>query len=206
MELLKPNQIQIWQIPLRTNLKMLPEWLSELSAFERMRYERLQMPIAKSHYLQAHRALQHILAFLSNTQVPVEFEVAKLAMEVGPTCYVDTCITPLNYDKLIDFTVNGVTKAFHLTFTWEISDADDRMTFSQPTSLSFDLIGGDKLSIDFLTPDALIVPAASLNDRVISSVKAKFSVTPAVPEPTTYAMLLAGLAVVGAVARRKSQA
>lgn len=141
-----------------------------------------------------------------DVSVPVEFEVAKLAMEVGPTCYVDTCITPLNYDKLIDFTVNGVTKAFHLTFTWEISDADDRMTFSQPTSLSFDLIGGDKLSIDFLTPDALIFPADSLDQRVFSSVKAKFSVTPAVPEPTTYAMLLAGLAVVGAVARRKSQA
>jgi hypothetical protein len=139
-----------------------------------------------------------------DVSVPVEFTVASLAMVVGDTCYVDTCVTPLSYDKSIDFTVNGQTKAFNLGFKWEISEADDRITFSQPSSLSFVLAGGAKLSIDFLTPDALIVPADSLEHRAFSSVKAKFSVTPAVPEPATYAMLLAGLAVVGAVARRKS--
>lgn len=139
-----------------------------------------------------------------DVSVPVEFTVASLAMLVGDTCYVDTCVTPLPYSKSIDFTVNGQTKAFNLGFKWEISEADDRITFSQPSSLSFVLAGGAKLSIDFLTPDALIVPADSLDHRAFSSVKAKFSVTPAVPEPATYAMLLAGLAVVGAVARRKS--
>lgn len=141
-----------------------------------------------------------------DVSVPVEFTVAGLAMAVGDTCYVDTCVTPLSYNKSIDFTVNGQTKAFNLGFKWEISEADDRITFSQPSSLSFDLAGGAKLSIDFLTPGALIVAADSADHQAFSSVKAKFSVTPAVPEPSTYAMLFAGLAVVGAVARRKSQA
>lgn len=141
-----------------------------------------------------------------DVSAPVEFEVAGLSMVVGDTCYADNCVTPLTYNKSIDFTVNGQTKAFNLGFKWEISEADDRITFSKPSSLSFDLAGGAKLSIDFLTPGALIVAADSAEHEAFSSVKAKFSVTPAVPEPATYAMMLAGLAVVGAVARRKNQA
>lgn len=140
-----------------------------------------------------------------DVSAPVSFTVAGLAMTAGPNCYPDTCVSGLQFDKSIDFTVNGVTKAFHLYFQWDISDTADTISFTKPSGLTFDLAGGSKLSIDFAVPGTLSVPAGS-DEPVFSSLNAKFSVTPAVPEPATYAMLFAGLAVVGAVARRKSQA
>lgn len=141
-----------------------------------------------------------------DVSVPTEYVVAGLSMIAGPNCYAgDTCVSGQQFDRSVDFTVNGVTKALHLAFQWDISDTADSITFSKPAGLSFNLAGGAKLAVDFFTPGALVVPSGS-DLPAQSSLKAKFTVTPAVPEPATYAMLFAGLAVVGAVARRKSQA
>lgn len=139
-----------------------------------------------------------------DVSVPVDFVVANMALLAGPNCDEGiTCVSGQLFDRTVDFTVNGVTKDLTLSFRWDISAVADSITFFKPASLSFDLSGGSKLSIDFMTPDALVVPAGQEWSQ-INSLNAKFSVTPAVPEPATYAMLLAGLAVVGAVARRKS--
>lgn len=139
-----------------------------------------------------------------DVSAPVDFVVASMALQAGANCDEGiTCVSGQLFDRSVDFTVNGVTKALVLSFRWDISATADSLTFSKPASLTFDLSAGSKLSIDFMTPDALIVPAG-LEWSEIQPLTAKFSVTPAVPEPQTYAMLLAGLAVVGAVARRKS--
>ena len=134
----------------------------------------------------------------------VDFVVADMALRAGPNCDEGiTCESGQSFVRSVDFTVNGVTKALVLSFRWDISAAADSLTFFKPASLSFDLSAGSKLSIDFMTPDSLVVPAG-LEWSESKPLTAKFSVTPAVPEPATYAMLFAGLAVMGAVARRKS--
>lgn len=139
-----------------------------------------------------------------DVSAPVVADIGSLAFEIGPNCDIGTCAIGAKISPAVNFTVNGVTQQFTLPFFWDVSDVADTVTFSKPAPLLFTLAGGAKLSIDFLTPGAL---AGTAFDTVYSEkVQAKFSVTPAVPEPSTYAMLLGGLAVVGAVARRKSRA
>lgn len=140
-----------------------------------------------------------------DVSTPVDFVVAEMALLAGPNCDEGiTCVSGQLFDRSVDFTVNGVTKALVLSFRWDISAVADSVTFFKPASLSFDLSAGSKLSIDFMTPDALVVPAG-LEWSERQPLTAKFSVTPAVPEASTYAMLVGGLGMVGLMARRKRQ-
>ncbi len=138
-----------------------------------------------------------------DVSVPVTADIGSLAFTIGPNCELGTCAIGNKTSPATNFTVNGVTQQFTLPFAWDLSEVADTVTFSKPAPLLFNLAGGAKVSIDFLTPGVL--SAGEFDTPVTEHVQAKFTFTPAVPEPAAYGMLLAGLVVVGAVARRRGR-
>lgn len=138
-----------------------------------------------------------------DVSVPVTADIGSLAFTIGPNCEFGTCAIGNKTSPATNFTVNGVTQQFTLPFFWDVSETADTVTFSKPAPLLFNLAGGAKVTVDFLTPGVL--STGEFDTPVTEHVQAKFTFTPAVPEPAAYGMLLAGLAVVGAVARRRGR-
>lgn len=138
-----------------------------------------------------------------NVSAPIVADIGSLAFIAGPNCDPATCAVGSKVSPLTNFTVNGVTHQFTLPFAWTGGDLDT-VTFSQPAPLLFALAGGAKVAVDFVTPGVL--STGTVDTPVTEHVQAKFTYTPAVPEPGTYALLLAGVATVGVLARRKRQA
>ncbi len=110
-------------------------------------------------------------------------------------------------------TVTFSSGVSYVSFFWGSPDTYNTLTINSTvggpqvfTTASFGISGtGDQTiaqSVQFQATAGLItslVFASSAN----SFEAARFSVTPAIPEPETYAMLLAGLGVVGFMARRR---
>lgn len=140
-----------------------------------------------------------------DVSVPVDAVIGTFDFATGFNCSgPDTCGIGNYTTPSIDFTVNGVTKQFSYPFFWNVTDVADTITFSQPAPLTFDLAGGAKLTVSFYTPGTLSDEDAA--PVMTESATARFTVTPAVPEPETYALLFAGMGVVGLALRRKQRA
>jgi hypothetical protein len=137
-------------------------------------------------------------------------EVGQMSFEVGVNC--TTCKLTPTYTESIDFAVNGMVQQFGLTYTWSSTGPVDTITFATPGPLTFDL-GGKNVTVTFDTPGALSGGLTSWpSSTYTGSLRATFVDPPSegpvapVPEPSTYALMLAGLGFVGAIARRRRSA
>ena len=126
----------------------------------------------------------------------VTTDIGTLTFVVGTNC--TTCAKTPSLDTLIDFTVNGITKQLDLQYQWSSTGPIDTLTFSTPSALSYDLGSAGTLNVSFGALSALSGGVGTYAENL----KATFSVTP-VPEPSTYALLLAGLGAVGFISRRR---
>lgn len=134
-------------------------------------------------------------------------DVGRLSFEVGVNC--TTCDLKPTFTEGIDFSVNGITQKFNLQYTWSSTGPIDTLTFVTPGPLSFDIGNGKSVLVSFDQPGALsggLVNGGAYTYR--ESLRATFvdppSVSP-VPEPSTYTLMLAGLAAVAFVARRRDR-
>ena len=104
----------------------------------------------------------------------------------------------------------------YLSFLWGSPDLYNRLTISTTmgdvaftaASLNFSVTNGDQTFSQYVhfnaSGNALITGLTFSNDPTIDAFEvANFSVTPPVPEPETYAMMLAGLGALGFVGRRR---
>jgi PEP-CTERM motif len=130
------------------------------------------------------------------TEAPVTVSLGTYSFEVGPNCY--SCSLRPSFDALIDISVDGLTRQLDLPYTWSSSGPNDTLTFATPAPVLFDFgaMGMVTVAVENLGP--LVSPGGTVQ----GSLNAAVSVT-AVPEPGSYALVLAGLGVVGFVARRR---
>jgi hypothetical protein len=99
------------------------------------------------------------------------------------------------------FNVNVMTAAtgYNYDFSYPTAASNDRFLVGDTATWS---ITGENLSLDsFLNPLKMMVHVQGLP----GGASQKIGAVAAVPEPETYAMFLAGLGIMGAVARRRRQ-
>ena len=134
-------------------------------------------------------------------QAPVAISLGTFWFEVGPNCY--SCTLTPSFDAILDVKVQGATQQLHIPYAWHSAGPNDFLTFSQTTPLMFDFGAKGMLVIAL---DA-ITTLSSSGGKVYGDLYATASLAPAqlvpVPEPASYALLLAGFGVVGLVVRRR---
>jgi PEP-CTERM motif len=133
---------------------------------------------------------------VSLSQAPIEISLGEVSFEVGPNCY--SCSLTPSFDAFLDITVDGMTRQLDLPYSWSSSGPNDFLAFGTPMPVLFDFGSLGAVTIAVETLNAL----SSSGGTVHGNLYAMASVT-AVPEPTSYAMMLAGLGVIGFVARRR---
>lgn len=129
--------------------------------------------------------------------VPAVVTLGNYTFDVGPNC--TSCTSKLSFDAWIDLTIDGVTQAFELPFTWHSSGPNDFLTFAKPKPVTFDF---DSLGLVRIVIDPL-PKLSSRGGTVHGAMTATVTATP-VPEPTTLALVVSGLGAIGFVARRRS--
>lgn len=127
---------------------------------------------------------------------PVSAAIGLLTFVVGVNC--TSCALTPSFDTPIDFTVNGITHQIDLLYQWSSTGPVDTLTFSTPSALSYDLGSNGLLNVSFGDLGAMSSSGATMTENLTAT----FSITP-VPEPSTYALMLAGLGAIGFIARRR---
>jgi PEP-CTERM motif len=133
---------------------------------------------------------------LTLTEAPIAISLGEYSFEVGPNCY--SCTLTPTFDALIDITVDGLTRQLDLPYVWSSSGPNDVLTFATPAPLLFDFGAIGLVTIAVENFGVL----TSSGGTVHGNVNAVVSVS-AVPEPASYALMLAGLGVLGFVAKRR---
>ena len=128
---------------------------------------------------------------------PISISLGSYTFEVGPNCY--SCTLTPTFDALIDVTVDGLTLQLDLPYAWSSSGPDDYLTFATPAPLLFDFGAMGQVTIAVENIGVLSSPIGT----VYGTVNAIASASP-VPEPSSFAFLLAGLGVIGFVAKRRA--
>jgi hypothetical protein len=128
---------------------------------------------------------------------PVGISLGSYTFEVGPNCY--SCALTPTFDALLDVTVDGLTLKLDLPYAWSSSGPDDYLTFATPAPLLFDFGPMGQVTIAVESIGVLSSPIGTVHGNV----NAIASASP-VPEPNSYALLLAGLGVIGFVAKRRA--
>ena len=134
---------------------------------------------------------------------------------IAPGGVLDASITPALYQAWLDINnnaelgrfglVNGVVPGLdNLSEKWEGLALVSALDSANPNDY-FLFVANDN---DFATTDGFQVGAAYNDGKNLDTMFLAYRVTiaAAVPEPQTYAMLLAGLAALGVVARRRRSA
>jgi hypothetical protein len=138
---------------------------------------------------------------MPQAQAPLAISLGTFWFEVGPNCY--SCTLTPSYDAILDVKVHGETQQLHIPYAWYSAGPNDFLTFSQPAPLMFDFGNQGMLVIALDAIATLVSPGGKVyGDLYASASLAPASVTP-VPEPTSYALMLAGFGVIAFVARRR---
>lgn len=127
---------------------------------------------------------------------PVSLLLGTYSFEVGPNCWGCT-LTP-SFNALVDVTVDGITQQFDLPYAWYSSGPSDFLSFATPAPVMFDF---GNLGLMTIALDSIGVLSSS-GSTVYGNLYGTVSVTP-VPEPGTYALMLAGFGAIGLIARRR---
>ncbi|HSC65097.1 MAG TPA: PEPxxWA-CTERM sorting domain-containing protein [Caldimonas sp.] len=134
-------------------------------------------------------------------QAPVAISLGTFWFEVGPNCY--SCALTPSFDAILDVKVQGATQQLHIPYAWHSSGPNDFLTFSQAAPLMFDFGAKGTLVIALDAITTLSSPGGKVyGDLYATASLAPAQITP-VPEPASYALLLAGFGVVGFVVRRR---
>lgn len=133
---------------------------------------------------------------LAPSSSPTVVSLGTYTFEVGPNCW--SCSLTPSFDALIDVTIDGLTRQLGVPYAWYSSGPSDFLTFSTPAPVLFDF---GALGLVTVAVDA-IGTLASSGEVLHGNVTASVTLTP-VPEPDSYALMLAGFGVVALVARRR---
>ena len=134
---------------------------------------------------------------------PVAVTLGSYSFEVGPNCY--SCTLTPSFDAILDVKVRGETQQLHIPYAWYSSGPNDFLTFSQSAPLMFDFGNQGMLVIALDAIATLSSPGGKLyGDLYATASLAPAALTP-VPEPGTYALMLAGFGFVAFVARRRQR-
>jgi PEP-CTERM motif len=133
---------------------------------------------------------------LTLTDAPIAISLGQYSFEVGPNCY--SCTLTPTFDASIDITIDGLTRQLDLPYSWSSSGPYDILTFATPAPVLFDFGAMGIVTVAVENFGVLTSPGGT----VYGNVNAVVSVTP-VPEPASYALMLAGLGVIGFVAKRR---
>ena len=125
--------------------------------------------------------------------------IAQYSFVVGGNCYACT-LTP-SYNAVFQMTVGGQTKDISIAYTWSSSGPTDTLAFGPSAAPLVFNLGSESLTVTTLMTPMLL---SSNGGTVNGNLQATFSTVSAVPEPASYAMLLAGLGLLGFKARRKN--
>jgi hypothetical protein len=129
-------------------------------------------------------------------QAPIQVTLGTYSFEVGPNCW--SCTLTPSVDALIDITVDGMTRQLDLPYSWSSSGPYDTLSFATPAPVLFDFGALGMVTVAVAAIDVLQSGGAVMQGNVYAAV----STTP-VPEPTVFGLMLAGLGVIGFVAKRR---
>ena len=134
-------------------------------------------------------------------QASLAISLGTFWFEVGPNCY--SCTLTPSFDAILDVKVHGDTQQLHILYAWHSAGPNDFLTFSQPAPLMFDFGNQGMLVIALDAIATLVSPGGKVyGDLYATASLAPASITP-VPEPASYALMLAGFGVVAFIARRR---
>jgi len=134
-------------------------------------------------------------------QASLAISLGTFWFEVGPNCY--SCTLTPSFDAILDVKVHGDTQQLHILYAWHSAGPNDFLTFSQPAPLMFDFGNQGMLVIALDAIATLASPGGKVyGDLYATASLAPASITP-VPEPASYALMLAGFGVVAFIARRR---
>ncbi len=127
---------------------------------------------------------------------PVVVTLGQFSFDVGWNC--NSCTLTPSFDALIDLTVDGMTRQLDLPYSWYSSGPSDFLNFATPAPVMFDF---GSLGLVTVAVDSIGTLTSTIG-TVYGNVNATVTVTP-VPEPASYALMLAGFGVIAFVARRR---
>ena len=127
---------------------------------------------------------------------PVQLTIADFAFEVGPNCYA--CSLRPSFDALIDVTLGGVMRQIDLGYTWSSTGPVDSLSFASVAPVRFDL-GANRVATLALNDLGVL---SSSGGTLRGSVGATLTVS-AVPEPSSWMLMVAGLGVAGWIRQRR---
>ena len=136
--------------------------------------------------------LTNTVSFMGSTTA----KIADYTFTVGGNC--NSCTLTPSYTADFTITVGAATKHLSFGYSWASTGPIDTLTIGAAGPVSFDLGEGKVLTVEPLA----FGPLSGGGGPVSGPLDARFTIA-AVPEPETYAMFLAGLGMMGAVAKRR---